>query len=148
MTLTRLTPTKSIMRDSFFPAAVNSLFESMMSESALKEEKGAFFTPRTDIAEHESGYEIEVSLPGLKKDEIKIDMKHDLLTISGERKVKHEEKGKQFHKIESHYGSFSRSFHLPENANKESIEASFADGILHISIQKSQDAKPKTIEVK
>ena len=148
MTLTKLNPTKSLMRDAFFPTAFNSLFDSMLNQATMTEEKGAFFTPRTDISEQENGYEIEVSLPGLKKEEIKLDMKHDLLTISGERKVKHEEKGKQFHKIESHYGSFSRSFQLPDNANKEEIADSFADGILHISIPKRQDANPKTIEVK
>jgi HSP20 family protein len=114
----------SSMLDRFFNDSLNS--RSMMSN----------FTPHVDTCETDKGYEIEVSLPGLKKDEINIDFQEGRLTISGERRFSDEKKDKKYHMIESQYGSFSRSFYLPDTVNPEGIDADFEDGVLKITVPK------------
>lgn len=107
------------------------------------------FSPQVDIAETDKEFELHFHVPGMKKDDIKIDVQDDRLTVSGERKMENEKKEKNFHSVESYYGTFSRSFYLPDNANVEKIDASYKDGVLNIVIPK--DAKKetkKTISIK
>jgi HSP20 family protein len=91
---------------------------------------------------------IKAELPEVKKDEIKIGVHNDVLVISGERKYEKEEKDKKYHRIERAYGSFSRSFTIPEDADPDKVSADFKEGVLHVHIPKSERAKPKSIEVK
>jgi HSP20 family protein len=84
----------------------------------------------------------------MKKEEIKINVHEDVLSISGERKYEKEEKGKKYHRVERAYGSFMRSFTLPEDADGSKVNAEYKDGVLNVRLQKSEKAKPKTIEVK
>lgn len=147
MTLVKFHPKKDLLRDTFFQTGFNSLFDSFINEAAKTHGSG-FFSPITDVSETESSFVIEVTLPGIKKEDIRVDLKNDILTISGERKLVKEEKEKKYHRMESAYGSFSRSFTLPENVSKDTLEASFTDGILHITLPKAADAAPKAIEIK
>lgn len=105
-----------------------------------------FFSPKVDIVEKDNQFEVHASLPGLKKEDIKIDLKNDVLTISGERKFQNEQKEAKYHLVESHYGSFSRSFSLPETVNKESIQAEFKDGILNLTLPKAE-AKDNSLKI-
>jgi HSP20 family protein len=116
----------------------------MLNETAGKFERNVYFTPRTDVVENTKSFEFQVSLPGLKKDEIKIEVDGDVLTISGERKLNNENKDEKRHIVESFYGKFSRSFNLPENVDKQNIDAAFADGILTLSILKTEVKESKT----
>ncbi|HTD15593.1 MAG TPA: Hsp20/alpha crystallin family protein [Chthoniobacterales bacterium] len=106
------------------------------------------WAPRVDIAEDDKEYVIKAELPGVKKDEVKVSVENGVLSISGERKTEKEEKGKKYHRIEQSYGTFLRSFILPEGASGEKISAEFRDGILEVHVPKDEKARPKAIEVK
>lgn len=108
----------------------------------------AEWSPLVDIAEDEKEYLVKAELPEMKKEEIKINVQDDVLSISGERKYEKEEKGKKYHRVERAYGSFMRSFTLPEDADGSKVSAEYKDGVLKIHLPKSEKAKPKAIEVK
>jgi len=108
----------------------------------------AEWAPLVDIVEDEKNYVVKAELPGLKKEEIKVGVQNDVLTISGERKYEKEEKDKKFHRIERAYGSFARSFTIPEDSDGEKVSAEFKDGILRVHLPKTEKVKPKQVEVK
>ena len=108
----------------------------------------AAWTPRVDIAEDDKEYVINAELPGIAKEDVKVSVENGVLSISGERKTEKEEKGKKFHRIEQSYGTFVRSFTLPEGNSGEKISAEFRDGILKVHVPKDEKAKAKAIDVK
>jgi len=108
----------------------------------------ADWAPTVDIEEGEHEYRIAAELPGLRKEDVKITLQEGVLTLQGERKQEHEEKGKRFHRVERSYGAFVRSFALPDVIDEGKVAAEFKDGLLHIRLPKSEKAKPKAIEVK
>lgn len=103
--------------------------------------------PSVDISETEKQFELSVELPGMKKEDISIDLENGRLTISGERKFENNENGKNYHRVESRFGSFTRTFHLPDSIDEDTISAKYADGILNITIDKSEDKVKKQIEI-
>ncbi len=105
------------------------------------------WAPLVDVIEDEKEYLVKAELPEVKKDDVKITVQDEVLTVSGERTQEKEEKGKKFHRIERAYGSFSRSFTLPEDADASKIAADFKNGVLTVHLPKSERAKPKSIEV-
>lgn len=107
----------------------------------------AEWAPVVDIVEDDNQYVITAELPGLQKEDIKVRIQNDALTISGERKYEKEEKDKKFHRVERAYGSFSRRFTIPENSDGEKVSAEFKDGILQVHLPKTETVKPKQIEV-
>src|SRR5688572_4702737 len=117
-----------------------------------KEDNGGFITfdwaPSVDIAETAEAFEIKAELPDLKKEDVKVTIEEGQLRISGERKQEKEEKGKKFHRIERSYGSFLRSFTLPENVDDARLTAEYKDGVLNVRLPKTEKAKPKAIAVK
>jgi len=106
------------------------------------------WSPLVDIMEDEKEYLIKTELPDMKKEEVRLTVENDVLSISGERKFEKEEKSKKYHRVERAYGSFVRSFSLPEDANGSKVTADFKDGMLHVHLPKSVQAKPKAIEIK
>ena len=106
------------------------------------------WAPRVDIAETDTEFTIKAEIPEVKKEDVKVTVDSGVLTIRGERKQEKEEKDKKFHRVERYYGSFTRSFSLPDNVDESKIEASFKDGMLNLQIPKTEAAKPKAIEVK
>ncbi len=108
------------------------------------------FTPSVNTREGEHAYHVEVDLPGVKKDDIDVDVKDNIVTISGERKTKKEVKEEDYYKVESSYGRFERSFTLPENVDVENIHAESQDGVLEVIIPKltKSENKSKKIEIK
>ena len=106
------------------------------------------WAPRVDIAETDNEFTIKAEIPEVNKEDVKVTVDSGVLTIRGERKQEKEEKGKKFHRVERYYGSFTRSFTLPDNVDESKIEASFKDGMLNLQIPKTEAAKPKAIEVK
>ncbi len=108
------------------------------------------FVPRVNTREGDDAYYIEVDLPGVKKDDININVDDNTLTISGERKIKEEHKEDNFYKVESVYGKFERSFSLPEDVDTDKIEAEHKNGVLEIKIPKvaKVEKTPKKIEIK
>ena len=106
------------------------------------------WSPLVDITEDDKEYVVKAEIPEMKKEDIKINVHDDVLTVSGERKYEKEEKGKKFHRVERAYGSFLRSFALPENADGSKVSAEYKDGVLKVHLPKSEQAKKKAIEVK
>jgi HSP20 family protein len=107
----------------------------------------AQWSPLVDITEDEKEYLIKAELPDMKKEDVRLTVENEVLAISGERKFEKEEKGKKYHRVERAYGSFVRSFSLPEDADGSKVSADFKDGMLQVHLPKSQKAKPKTIEI-
>ena len=107
------------------------------------------FVPTVNTREGEFAYHVDVDLPGVKKEDIKVDLNKGILTISGERKTKEEVKQEDYYKIETYFGKFSRSFSLPDNVDIENIEAKSDNGVLEIVIPKlKDDVSKKSIEIK
>ena len=106
------------------------------------------WAPRVDIAETDKAFVIKAEIPEVKKEDVQVTVDNGVLAIRGERKQEKEEKGKKFHRVERYYGSFTRSFTLPDNVDETKISASFKDGVLNLQIQKTEEVKPKSIEVK
>ncbi|WP_447976901.1 Hsp20/alpha crystallin family protein [Candidatus Nitrospira bockiana] len=108
----------------------------------------AEWVPLVDISEDGKEYTIKAELPEVKKEDVKLTIQDDVLTISGERKSEKEEKGKKYHRVERAYGSFVRSFTLPEDADGSKVSAEYKDGVLLVHLPKAEKAKPKAVEVK
>ena len=106
------------------------------------------WTPLADITEDEREYLIKAELPEMKKEDVKVTVENGVLTISGERKFETEEKKRKYHRVERGYGTFMRSFTLPDDADFNRVNAQFKNGLLTVHVPKSEHAKPKEIEVK
>ncbi len=109
---------------------------------------GADWAPRADISETDAAFSITAEVPGIKREDVKINIEDHVLSISGAKNQEKEEKGETFHRIERFYGSFNRSFSLPENVIEDKIEAVFKDGLLILTIPKMEVKKPKSIEIR
>jgi HSP20 family protein len=106
------------------------------------------FAPRVDIAEDENNMYLHVELAGLAKEDVQVTVSDDrVLTIKGERKNENKEEGKNFVRVERVYGEFARSFQLPDNVKADDIDAKFENGVLNITLPKTEEAKPKQIAV-
>ena len=103
--------------------------------------------PAVDIVETKDSFEVKAELPGMKKDDIKIEFEDGVLTLTGERKSEKEDKDKNFYRMERRYGKFQRCFALPKNVKVEEIKASYKDGVLTVNIPKAEEAKAKEIEI-
>ena len=110
----------------------------------------AAWRPTADVAERHDVYVVTSDVPGVDREDIKVRLTNNVLTISGEKKAEREEKKEKenYHLIERSYGSFSRSFHLPTDVQEGKISAEFKDGVLTVTLPKAEKAKAKEIEVK
>jgi len=131
-----------------FPKSINDLFDSFLQD-ANSHVRDAAILPKTDIAETEQAYELQVTLPGIAKEDISIEINENKLLIKGERKIKTDIEGKKYHKVESVYGTFERSFVLPKNSQVNEISAKNENGILTVVIPKVEVVNTvKKVEVK
>ena len=149
MFLTKYNPLKELSElerkiESRF-SSLSSSFPSVSFESDLMG-----FLPVVNTREGEFAYHVEADIPGVEKEDIKVDVKDNVLTISGERKHKEEVKKEDYYKLESSYGKFERSFTLPKGVDTENIQASSDKGVLEVTIPKleTEVEKTKKIEVK
>lgn len=108
----------------------------------------AEWSPLVDTMEDEKQYLIKAELPDMKKEQVKLTVENDVLTISGERQYEKETPGRKHHRIERGYGSFMRSFSLPEDAEGGKVSADYKEGILTVHLPKAEKTKPKAIEIK
>ncbi|MFT4739214.1 MAG: HSP20 family protein [Paraglaciecola sp.] len=139
MTLIRYNPNK------FQPTTFNGFIDRFFNEEMVSGKSERTFSPQVDIAETENSFEIYLALPGFKKEDIHIDINADQLTVSGERKIKDEKQEKNFKSVETHYGTFSRSFYLPDNIDADKIDASYTDGILEVLVPKDEKKENKRL---
>jgi HSP20 family protein len=109
---------------------------------------GFDWSPSVDITETSEEFQIKAELPEVKKEDVKIHVENGMLSISGERKQEKEEQNKKWHRVERSYGSFLRTFTLPENVDESKVRAEFKDGLLTMRLPKSTPAKPKATEIK
>lgn len=107
----------------------------------------AEWAPLVDISEDAQEYLVKAELPEVNKDDVKVTFENGVVTIKGERRLEKEDKDKKFHRIERSYGTFVRSFTLPEDADPGKITADFKDGVLWVHLAKSEEKMPKCIEV-
>ena len=129
--------------------------DSLVSRSAVPRSEGqgeltaaAEWSPLVDISEDDKEYLIKAELPEVKKEDVKVTAEIGTLTIMGERRFETEEKGRKYHRVERAYGSFGRSFSLPDDASPGRVSAEFKDGVLTLHLVKDEKAKPQQIEVK
>jgi len=106
------------------------------------------WSPSVDIVEDNNAFVVTADLPGLTKKDISINIKENMLTIGGERKVEKKDDNKNYCRTERRYGSFKRSFQLTDQVIADKITASFKDGVLTVSVPKAEEVKPKEIEIK
>lgn len=142
MNLMRIDPYRELDR---FSRALGSAFA--VGRPERDDESLAAWVPPVDIHEEKDRIVITAELPGFKENEISITTENGMLTISGERKFEREENGKNYHRVERSYGRFSRSFSLPNNVDREKIQARFENGLLSVELPKREDAKPRTIKI-
>jgi HSP20 family protein len=129
----------------FVPTSFSNLIDRFFSDSLARSGGSSYsFVPKVDILENEKGYEVNLAIPGLSKEDFKIDLNDNFLTISGERKFTKEKKETNLHVVETQYGNFSRAFSLPENVDASKIQASYNNGILEIFIPKDEKKTLKT----
>jgi HSP20 family protein len=128
---------------------INRLFgETFGGYPATREEtyKGAW-TPPVDICEDKDNIVVKAELPGMKKDDVLIEIKDNVLTLTGERKHEQETKQENYHRIERVYGKFSRSFTLPDSVKVHKLQANYKDGVLEITLPKAEEAKETAIPI-
>ncbi len=123
---------------------VDRIFDSFFNDSVSKRSS----SPRVDIREEENSYLLEAELPGMSEKDIEVKVDDSLLTISSKKDDQTEEKRDGYILRERRHNSFTRSFVLPKDVDRDSIEADFSDGVLNLTINKKPEAKPKMIEVK
>lgn len=121
---------------------------SRQGESGREAMTLADWAPSVDIVEKDNEFLIKAELPEVRKEDVKVSVHQGVLTIQGERRTEREEKDQKFHRVERSYGTFARTFTLPENVREDRVRARFKDGMLYLHIEKSEQSKPKAIEVK
>jgi HSP20 family protein len=142
--------TMSIVRynstlNDFVPTTFSNLIDKFFNESLSRQGGSAYsFVPKVDIVETEKAFEVHVAVPGMNKEDFKIDLNDNFLTISGERKFTAEKESNNFRSIETQYGTFSRSFAMPDNVDAAKISASYTNGILELVIPKDEKKTLKT----
>ena len=145
--LIRWNPEADLIRGRF-----DRVFNQMLNDlwgSAASEELGQrTFLPAVDVHESANALVFSAELPGLKKEEVKITLENQVLTISGERKRESDSKDQKVHRIERSFGSFSRSFTLPGSFKASEATAAYDHGVLTITVPKVEAPKPRTIEIK
>lgn len=131
----------SILRNKtqdYVPVTFSSLVDRFFNENLVRS-GGSTFIPSADISESEKAYELHLAVPGMKKEDFEIELNQGSLIIRGERKFSEENKGKTYHSIGTTYGSFSRSFSLPDHVAVSKIEANYKNGILEVIIPKDEE---------
>ena len=151
MTLVKWNPSKELLN---VEREFNKLFNTFnrrfgFDDSTMNEElENAVWSPLTDISENKDQYILKMDLPGVSKENLKLSFHDGELIISGERKQEKEDKDSKYHRIERTYGKYYRSFTLPQTIQADKINAEFKDGQLTITVPKSEEAKPKELEIK
>ena len=130
---------------------IDSLFHLQPSRTNGSKESatiGARWAPLVDVTEDDTEYVIKAELPEVQKGDVKVTVENGILTIAGERKLENEATNRKYHRVERTYGTFIRSFTVPDDADDAKVSADFRDGVLTVRLAKNEKARPKTIDVK
>lgn len=154
MSLIRWTPARDLPT---FPSDVinmqreiNRMFDSFFRGGLSEDEAlvASDWIPAVDIAEHDNEYTVKLELPGVSKEDVKITMQNNVLTVRGEKRKEKETKSSSYHRVERSYGAFQRNFTLPSTVKADKIDAAYVEGILTIVLPKAEEARAKQIDVK
>ncbi|MGH9570813.1 MAG: Hsp20/alpha crystallin family protein, partial [Candidatus Angelobacter sp.] len=137
--ITRIDPFRELatLQDRF-----TSLFENFAETGGKEQLAAGSFVPAVDIYEDEHSLALKLEVPGMNDEDLHVSLENSTLSVTGERKFEKEEKEENFHRIERRYGSFSRTFRLPNTVDTEKVDASYDKGILKITLAKRAEAKP------
>lgn len=105
------------------------------------------WAPRVDVVDNDDAYVVHADLPGVLKDDLKINYQDGVLSISGERKLENKESDENYVRVERSYGRFDRSFKLPQSVDVAKIEAKYNDGVLTVTVPKAEESKPREISI-
>ena len=146
MTIVRWEPFREL---NTLQSEMNRLFDTAFDAPRGGGNGGAMrrWMPAMDLVETDDHFVLRADLPGLGEDDVKIEVEDSTLTVSGERKAEHEERGEGFHRLERASGSFSRSLTLPKGVDAEAVTASFERGVLEVRVPKPEQRKPRRIEI-
>src|SRR3954454_17897165 len=146
MALVRWDPTREV--DSL-QSEMNRMFDTFFGGGPANQGNGAMrrWVPPMDLVETDDHLVLKADLPGLDTDDVNIEIKDGVLTVSGERKIEHEERADGFYRVERAFGGFSRSMTLPDNVDAERINASFDKGVLEVRIPKPEERKPHRVQI-
>lgn len=145
MALVRWEPVREL---SSIQGEINRLFNSFFDTPVgAAEGAGRRWLPAMDLVEADDHFILRADLPGVGEDDVKVELENDVLTISGERKAEHEERGEGYHRLERAYGSFSRSLTLPDGVDAGAVQASFERGVLEVRIPKPEQRKPRRVAI-
>jgi HSP20 family protein len=147
MTLVRWDPSREL---DTLQTEVNRIFDTFFGSSSAargSEARTRRWVPAMDLVETENHLVLRADLPGMKREDVEIEVKDGVLTISGERKAGQEERSEGFYRVERAFGAFSRSLTLPKDADPQQVEADFEDGVLEVRIPKPEEAKPVRVAI-
>jgi HSP20 family protein len=124
---------------------VNRLFSGATSDR--EDFLGGEWIPKVDVFENKDNLVLEAELPGMSRDDFELSFENNVLTLKGERKFEKKDEGDNYHRVERGYGSFARSFTLPQTVTAEGARAEFENGVLHVSLPKREETKARKIEI-
>jgi len=127
---------------------MDRLFDNFLGLTPASTQSSAVWAPSVDVSEDPDNFYVRAELPGMRKDEIDLEVENNVLSIRGERRFEKKQDGENYHFVERSYGSFYRSFTLPKNVDGEHIGAEYKDGVLSVTIPKLEEVKPKKVEIK
>ena len=143
MALIRWEPTREV---DTLQSEVNRVFDAFFGNGsgATRQRR---WVPAMDLVETDEQLVLRADLPGLRKEDVELEVKDGVLTVSGERKAEHEEKGEGFHRVERSFGRFARSLSLPRGVDADKVQAGFSDGVLEVRIPKPEETKPTRVQI-
>ena len=142
MTLVKWNPSRNLLNWG------DNLFEDFFNSDRFLTFNREGWYPAVDITEDDNGYHVQMELPGMEKDNVKISFQDNVLHISGEKKYENKEEKKNYHHYERRFGKFERAFRIHSDVIVEKIDANFKNGVLTVELPKAEIAKPKEIQVK
>src|SRR5229473_4450551 len=142
--ITRIDPFRELasLQDRF-----TSLFENFAETPGKEQLAAGSFVPAVDVYEDEHNLVLKLEIPGVNEEDLNVSLENNTLTVQGERKFEKEEKEENFHRIERRYGSFLRTFRVPNTVDSEHVDAQYEKGVLKLSFAKRAEAKPKQIKI-
>lgn len=147
-TMTRFVPLRTPFEDVVtLQKRLNSIFNEFGESKGAADEAAAGFVPPVDVYEDEKQIVLKLEVPGVKLEDLDIQLENQRLTVKGERRFESEEKAENFHRIERRFGSFTRSFTLPQTVDTANVTATNDAGVLTISLQKKVEAQPKQVKI-
>ena len=126
---------------------VDRLFDAFFQGRPANGSAGRAWTPAMDLVETEDELVLRADLPGMKEDDVEVEIKDGVLTVSGERRSEHEDKNEGYYRVERSFGSFSRSLSLPDGIDPDQVNANFEDGVLEVHVPKPAETKPHRVQI-